>query len=451
GNAGAAQQPAAQTQGQLWQGTLVWESKQGENQRHEPSCLIVATGHPGISYSALELKLSDWPEKMRVSQIVNASEQFAEYCIQSKIQIVQIGAHANATAEQTKYFDDFCTTLREKSVYALVRIGPSSATLPWNGIFFTYYRGNLVALPFMNRPITTAVIAALSRCTLNNAAGPAPATIFNSNAAPALNGPQVGATSSSGGSVQITPQQSSLGLPMSAAANASILARSNSAGGGGPVTPVPASAVAQQQQQQIMSPMQQFAAQPVTGSPSTSNATPNQIHMVLNFLQSHLSHEQMETIRAMPPSKRDVLVTRLFDEIRAKQRVSQQQAQQGQQGQPQQQQQQPQPQQQPQAQQQPQQQQQAQQQQQLQQMAIQQQIQNFQAQQQQLQFQQTSQQPLAQLVANHQHQQNQNQISQQSLNNIAALNSAMLSSAGQQSSIAAFAAQPQNYQQLILS
>ncbi|KAJ1934246.1 hypothetical protein GGF37_006439, partial [Kickxella alabastrina] len=317
-NAGAAQQPAAQTQGQLWQGTLVWESKQGENQRHEPSCLIVATGHPGISYSALELKLPDWPEKMRVSQIVNATEQFAEYCIQSKIQMVQIGAHANATAEQIKYFDDFCTTLREKSVYALVRIGPSSATLPWNGIFFTYYRGNLVALPFMNRPITTAVIAALSRCTLNNAAAPAPAMIFNSNPAPALNGHQVGATSSGGGSVQITPQQSSLGLPMSAAANASILARSNSAGGGGPVTPVPASAVAQQQ---IMSPMQQFAAQPVTESPLTSNATPNQIHMVLNFLQNHLSHEQMETIRAMPPSKRDVLVTRLFDEIRAKQRL----------------------------------------------------------------------------------------------------------------------------------
>ncbi|KAJ2717598.1 hypothetical protein GGI07_005959, partial [Coemansia sp. Benny D115] len=117
------QQSTAMTQNQLWQGMLTWESTLSGNIKHELNCNIVANADPRITYTAQGLKLHDWPDKMRVNVIIHASEQFAEYCIRSGIQMVQLAAHPASSSDQIKYFEDFSNTLREKSLYALVCIG----------------------------------------------------------------------------------------------------------------------------------------------------------------------------------------------------------------------------------------------------------------------------------------------------------------------------------------
>ncbi|KAJ2844953.1 hypothetical protein GGI22_006714, partial [Coemansia erecta] len=69
----------------IWQGLLHWESRQGENILHELTCPL--SGYPGLNCTAQALKISDWPETLRVTEIISSSERFTEHCIQLGIPV----------------------------------------------------------------------------------------------------------------------------------------------------------------------------------------------------------------------------------------------------------------------------------------------------------------------------------------------------------------------------
>ncbi|KAJ1723156.1 hypothetical protein LPJ53_002468 [Coemansia erecta] len=424
---------AVQVPNQLWHGVLTWKSKQGDSSTNlEPSCLISVTKYPGMNYTQQELRLSDWPEQIHVNGTIVAPEQFTEHCIRIGIQMVQVGVHPSASPESAKFFEDFCTTIRDMSLYVLVPFGPGAGPAGFPGIFITYFRGNLVALPFVNRQITSNITQVLGQLSAVHQASAADSNMTAAMATLAASASQPGTSisasaigpTSSINAVPITPQQQPSALPMSGAANASLLTRSGSLGNPAS-TPANSATVAAQQ---MMSPMQQFAARPVVASPAMANAMPNQMQIIYSFLQSNMTAEQFEHLKQVPPQNRDAMAAQLFARIRANQQAQQQQQQQ-------------------------QAQQQQLQQQQIQQLAFQNQMQQFQAQQQAQQlaqaqqpFMQQQQQPLAQLMAN------QQQANSQPLGNIAALNNALPGSLGQlNSAAAAFASQPPNIQQMMLT
>ncbi|KAJ1826299.1 hypothetical protein LPJ56_002252, partial [Coemansia sp. RSA 2599] len=313
-------QASAQLPNQLWQGVLAWDSKQGDNKNHEPSCLIAATEYPGIAYSQQELRLAEWPDHIKVNATIPASEQFAEQCIRTGIQMVQISAHPSASAESTKYFEDFCATIREMSLYVLIGFNQQPGALTFPGIFITYFRGNLVALPFVNRQISPHLTRIL---TQHSAEFRASLAGSGSGSTAAAQASAAVATPASFSAVQMTPQQQPSTLPLSAATNASNLTRSGSLGN---QVSTPANSAAPAQQ--MMSPMQQFAARPLVASPAMSNAVPNQqMQLIYGILQKNLSADTMEALNKHPPQKRDVLAIQLFNRIRTSQQLQQQQSQ----------------------------------------------------------------------------------------------------------------------------
>ncbi|KAJ1793013.1 hypothetical protein LPJ59_004769, partial [Coemansia sp. RSA 2399] len=441
---GIGQAVGGGAQAPIWQGLLHWESRQGESILHELTCPLVA--FPGLNCTAQALKISDWPETLRVTEIISSSERFTEHCIQMGIPVVRLTASPTADQERIKHLEDFCNTLRRNPYFALVRASPQASPPPFHGLFLTSFRNALVALPFLNHPITASIIQMLAS-TANNPGGSTAAA----NGVPVASTPVVSAALSNTGGIpnpaaalMMTPQQQAAALPMTAMGNtaamtaamaaAGLLARNNNNGAMGAGGPPPGSAQPAAAQQ-IMSPMQAFAARPNVPSPAMSaaagNVAPNQqqLQVIIGLLKTHYSPEVMEALNSLPQPQRENAVMQLVARLRSNQQQQQQQ--------------QPQPQQQQQPQQQPQQQQQlpGQQAQRAQQFPLQ-------------QLQQTSQQSLAQLFASQQQQQQQQQaLSQQSMSSMAALNAAMLSSAaGQQgTNVAAFTSQPQNIQQMILN
>ncbi|KAJ2356527.1 hypothetical protein H4S01_006681, partial [Coemansia sp. RSA 2610] len=293
----AQQAPAPAAQGQLWKGTLHWESRQGDSMTltHEPQCQIAAHMYPGINYSAQGLMLNEWPEQLRVTSVTSASEQFVEQCVRTGIQMVRIAIGPSAQPEHAKYFETFCTTLRENSYCAIVQFG-QEASPPFPGMFLTHFRNTLVALPFVKHHITDAIINALSQFSTSAAVTtPALAQATVGSANPAVS--------------QMTPQQSAAGLPISGLGNVSLVNRTT------PMSAPGASAAAQQ----IMSPQQAYAARPNIASPVMGNAAPTNIQLALAALQRTYGSEQMEMIKNLPQPQRDMIFGKMIAQIRNQQ------------------------------------------------------------------------------------------------------------------------------------
>ncbi|KAJ2380223.1 hypothetical protein GGI05_006379, partial [Coemansia sp. RSA 2603] len=268
-------------------------------------------GNPRINYTQQELRLSDWPDQIHVNGTIVAPEQFTEHCIRIGIQMVQVGVHPSASPESAKFFEDFCTTIRDMSLYVLVPFSTGTGTASFPGIFITYFRGSLVALPFVNRPITAAITQVLGQLSAVHQASAADSNMTAAMSTLTASAPPPGASlpasvigsASSINTVNMTPQQQPSALPMSGAANASLLTRSGSHGNPAS-TPANSAAVTAQQ---MMSPMQQFAARPVIASPAVNNAIPNQMQIIYSFLQSNMTAEQFEHLKQVPPQNRDAM------------------------------------------------------------------------------------------------------------------------------------------------
>ncbi|ORX68554.1 hypothetical protein DL89DRAFT_268376 [Linderina pennispora] len=397
--------------GAIWRGGMTWASKQPNGQNHELSCPITAHTFPGMNYSPQDVMLDKWPEHFNVSGIIAGTDKFAEYCINNGIPAVRIMCNPNAEVEQAKYFEEFGKTLRESSYMALVRVHlqPQQPNLQQqaNGIFIVHYRGNLIGLLFLHHsipPNVSQVVAQLSGSTIATAApsAPAPAPISATSTpaqqlmsgTSAISGDTAAAAAAALTSVQMTPQMSSAGLPMSTMQSAAMLARSMGITNAGMVNSVP----------QLMSPLQVQSVRPNITSPAVQAAIPNRPSInpaALLALQSAIPPDQFQSLLSMPPQQQNIAIAQLLQKVNSNSQQQQQQHQQ----------------------------QQAQQQALLLQL---QQMQNQQAQPQAQQFQQTSQQPLVQLIAQQQQQaqaQQQQQLGSLGVNNLGGLNSAQISAA----------------------
>ncbi|KAJ2751084.1 hypothetical protein H4S06_004220, partial [Coemansia sp. BCRC 34490] len=334
--------------GHIWQGTLHWESRQGENKKYDLICPVAAYPYPGVNITPQSLKINEWPEQLRVTDIISSSEGFTEYCIQLGIPLVRLGVSPVANQERVGYFEDFCNTLRNKPYFALVRTNPQITAPPFHGLFLTFFRNSLVALPFLNFPITANVIHTLTQFGMAAANGgsvgasgllnPNPlaantslAATSNVGASGALNAAALGGSNGNGSgnlgggaaaqpnpavSLMMTPQQAAAGLPMSGAmANnsaamgaAGLLTRNTSGGSMSAGIPSGGSSTStqqqqQQQQQMIMSPMQTFNARPnMMASPAMSNETLTapQLQAVLALIKANYSAEVVENIKNLP-------------------------------------------------------------------------------------------------------------------------------------------------------
>ncbi|KAJ2778742.1 hypothetical protein GGI18_004019, partial [Coemansia linderi] len=286
-------QALAQGSGTLWRGTLVWESTPSTNIKHESFCQIAAFPLQGINYTAQELNLGEWPDQIRVKLMVEATIGFVENCVRSGIQMVRIGPSPNADQDTLKYFEDFSSTMREKSYYAIANASAVTPTFPFSGIILTFFRSQLVGLPFFNRQITEGVMKLLHHHSL-----PGNAVHQQQPGGNAIAGAQ-----------QMTPQPAVSGMPSTGTINATtaaaLLARNASL----------ASAAQQTAAQQIMSPQQSLAVRPNLSSPGVASSVPNYLHGFASVLQNRLTHEQMEAIWNLPAPQRDATIAGLLSQV----------------------------------------------------------------------------------------------------------------------------------------
>ncbi|KAJ1763579.1 hypothetical protein LPJ74_006787, partial [Coemansia sp. RSA 1843] len=287
---------------------------------HDLTCPLVGYPYPGVNCTAQMLKINDWPEQLRVTEIISSSERFTEYCIQLNIPVVRLSASPTADQERIKHLEDFCNTLRSNPYFALVRLNPQVTAPPFHGLFLTFFRNSLVVLPFLNYPITSDIIHVLTQFATGPNNNPVSGATMASNlplsvaSTPVVSGapsnggsgqPNIGGMSNPAASLMMTPQQSAAALPMSGMSNtavvtaamaaAGLLARNNNNNGQSQTGTAPTTGA-----QQIMSPMQAFAARPNIASPAMggsaggSHFPSQQFQALIGLLKSHYSPEVIE-------------------------------------------------------------------------------------------------------------------------------------------------------------